>query len=263
MPMKLVSLNTWGGKYFKPLTDFIKQNQDADIFCFQEVYSTNSEIKQYKNILRANMLEELIKILSNYQYFYSKEISGFDSDPNPVHFNLTVGKAIFIKNGFNIQNKGDLILYGNIEEKELKKDFSNLAVTLQYINVVINNKIYTICNIHGTSFPGSKLDTELRLNYSKRIVDFLKDKDGIKILTGDFNLLPQTKSIKIFEEEMRNLIKEFKIKKTRSNISPFFGKPDFQKFADYTFVSKDIKVKSFQVPDVKISDHLPMILKFE
>jgi hypothetical protein len=29
------------------------------------------------------------------------------------------------------------------------------------------------------------------------------------------------------------------------------------------FVSPEIKVKSFKVPDVEISDHLPMILDFE
>ena len=38
--MKLVSLNTWGGKAYKPLIDFIKQQaRDTDIFCFQEVWA--------------------------------------------------------------------------------------------------------------------------------------------------------------------------------------------------------------------------------
>ena len=61
---------------------------------------------------------------------------------------------------------------------------------------------------------------------------------------------------------MRNLIIEKNIPRTRSKLSPFWGKSDFQKFADYTFVSKNIVVKDFSVPDVEISDHLPMILEF-
>lgn len=74
--------------------------------------------------------------------------------------------------------------------------------------------------------------------------------------------MPQTQSIKMLEEKYKNLIKEFNIEKTRSNLSPYAGKPDFQKFADYTFVSENINVTSFVVPDFEISDHLPMILEF-
>lgn len=261
--MKLISLNTWGGKIYKPLIKFIKQHsKDTDIFCFQEIYDTRSNVKQYKDIIRANLLDELKIILSNFRVFYSLEIADFDANPDSVDFDLTVGKAIFVKKGIKVNNYGDILLYGDRTEKKLRKDFSNLPVVLQYVQLSVDNKQLIICNIHGTSFPGSKLDTELRLNHSKRIVDFLKDKDGIKILTGDFNLLPNTYSIRIFEEKLKNLIKEFNIQRTRSNLSPFFGKKGFQKFADYTFVSSDIVVKNFQVLEIEISDHLPMILEF-
>ena len=40
------------------------------------------------------------------------------------------------------------------------------------------------------------------------------------------------------------------------------GKPDFQKFADYVFVSPDVNVESFSVPDIDISDHMPLVLEF-
>ena len=40
------------------------------------------------------------------------------------------------------------------------------------------------------------------------------------------------------------------------------GPKECLEFADYTFVTSGIKVESFEVPDVPISDHLPMILKF-
>lgn len=264
MYMRLISLNTWGGKVYEPLIKFIQKNSaDTDIFCFQEIYDNNSGVKQYKDIIRANLLDELKTILNNFQVFYSIELAGFDDNPESVDFDLTVGKAIFVKGDIKINNYGDILLYGDRSEKNLKKDFSNLPVVLQYVQLTLNNKQFIICNIHGISFPSSKLDTKLRLNHSKRIVDFLKDKDGIKILTGDFNLLPQTNSIKLLEGNLRNLIKEFNIGRTRSNLSPYYKKPDFQKFADYTFVSKDVKVKKFEAPNVEISDHLPMILEFE
>lgn len=39
--MKLVSLNTWCGRAFEPLLDFIEeQSTDTDIFCFQEMFDS-------------------------------------------------------------------------------------------------------------------------------------------------------------------------------------------------------------------------------
>jgi len=43
--------------------------------------------------------------------------------------------------------------------------------------------------------------------------------------------------------------------------SAFYKKP--VRFADYVLVSQEIKVKDFHVPDVEVSDHLPMVLDFE
>ena len=96
----------------------------------------------------------------------------------------------------------------------------------------------------------------------------MKGKVGLKIIGGDFNLNPDTKSVKIFEEVgYKNLIMDFGIKNTRNEISwkQFQNKPGFVKqyFADYVFVSKDVKVRKFEVPYNEISDHLPQILEFE
>lgn len=242
--------------------DFIGQHAiDTDIFCFQEIYNTHSNIKKYKGI-RVNLLSEITKILPNFQFFYSTEMSGFDPTPEAVNFHLTAGKTIFIENHIRVNASEDILLYGNRKEQSLKNDFSNLAVTMQSIEFIVKGKKFTVVNIHGTAFPGSKLDTALRLEHSFKIKKFLDSKKGVKIMVGDFNLLPETKSIKILEGNMRNLIKEFNIQRTRSKLSPFYGQADFQKFADYTFVSNDIEVKSFQIPRIEISDHLPMILEF-
>ncbi|MCR4306036.1 MAG: hypothetical protein NUV73_03055, partial [Candidatus Daviesbacteria bacterium] len=227
----------------------------------QEIYNTNSAIKQYKDI-QPNLLNKLITMLPDFQFFYSIEMSGFDTIPNPVNFHLTMGKAIFIKNNIYVHTTDDILISGDREERSLKKDFSNLAVTLQSVDLTIHRKQFTILNVHGAAFPGNKLDTKLRLEHSQKLKEFLNSKQGAKIIAGDFNLLPETQSIKILEDNLRNLIKEFNIQRTRSKLSPFYGRSDFQKFADYTFVSRGIHVKDFEVPKVDISDHLPMVLEF-
>ncbi|MBI2018387.1 endonuclease/exonuclease/phosphatase family protein [Candidatus Daviesbacteria bacterium] len=261
--MKLISLNTWGGKVFEPLINFIKQSSaDTDIFCLQEIYNTTSEVKQYQGI-RANLLKEIKKILPDYQVFYFPILFGIDDQTEPVNFNLQYGLAVFIKNNIRVDEHKDYFIYKSRQLDTLKKNFSNLSTPLQYLTFTFNNKQFSVFNYHGTPYPLThKLDAPNRLKQVKKAKNIIENKKGAKILVGDFNLLPETESLKILGQGMRNLIKEYQILRTRSNLSPFYGGPNFQKFADYTFISKNVKVSDFQVLEVEISDHLPMILEF-
>lgn len=260
--MKLISLNTWGGKIYQPLVNFVKQHsKNIDIFCFQEIFDTNSSFKQFPEY-RANLLQEASKILPNFNLFFDPVIKELDIDANPVNFDLEHGLAIFVKKTIKVVNYKCYFIYKDKVTNSIKKDFSDIPVNIQVFNFIKNGKKFIVCNFHGASFPGSKLDTPQRIEQSKKIKDILKNRQGNRVIAGDFNLLPETQSIKMFEDNLRNLIKDFNIKRTRSNLSPFWGKANFQNYADYIFVSNDIFVKNFQVPEVKISDHLPMILEF-
>lgn len=261
--MKLISLNTYGGRFFNPLSEFIKfHSQSTDIFCLQEVFSTNSSHTQFPEY-RANLLQEISSLLPNFTYFFDPVYEKADTRANSVRFDLKHGLAIFVKKEINILGYKSYFIYRDKVVNSIKKDYSDIPVNIQLLSFLSSNKTYTLANFHGASYPGSKLDTLKRLKQSEKIVEIFKKAAGAKILTGDFNLLPNTKSIKMIENSMINLISEFNIKRTRSNLSPFFETPDFQKFADYTFVSKNITVENFKVPEVKISDHLPMILEFD
>ena len=137
---------------------------------------------------------------------------------------------------------------------------------VQDVEMGLNGDKLYIVNIHGKARPGHKLDTPTRLRQSKVIINFFKDKHGPKIIGGDFNLLPETKSVQMFEEAgYKNLIKDYKIKTTRNMLAWGTLKKSEEKqyFADYVFTSFDVKVKNFEVHDIEISDHLPLILSFE
>lgn len=271
--MKLISLNTWGGKIFEPLIDFISgacnnsvviknEAKDTDIFCFQEIYDTKSDIKQYNNEIRANLLMELTSILPDFQYFYFPVLFDFDDSANRVNFDLAFGLAIFLKKNIEVTSNKNYFIYKDKSFSFLKKDFSNIATPMQVISFYLSGKLFTIFNFHGTPSPAAKRDTKKRLLQSEKVKSIIDKSRGAKILVGDFNLSLNTKSIKMFEKDMKNLIREFNIKRTRSALSPFWGKWNFQKYADYTFVSSDVLVKNFQVPKIRASDHLPMILEF-
>ena len=208
------------------------------------------------------MLWEINNILPDFQVFYFSIMSGYTDDVTSVDFNLEYGQAIWIKKTVTVNNYKEYIICDEESSEPLRKDFSNLTTPLQHLNFSIGGKEYALFNFHGTPYPADKLDSPRHLLESRKVKEITDGQKFPKILVGDFNLLPQTESIKMFESDMRNLIKEFNIEKTRSNLSPFYETSNFQKFADYTFVSKNIEVRGFEVPEVEVSDHLPMILEF-
>jgi endonuclease/exonuclease/phosphatase family metal-dependent hydrolase len=119
-----------------------------------------------------------------------------------------------------------------------------------------------LCNVHGLPAPGSKLDSPERLRQSKKIIDYLADKPGAKIVMGDFNLMPQTESVRMFESTgYSNLIKDFSIRSTRNHYAWDRFPDSKQLFADYTFVSPEVRVKNFSVLNDNVSDHLAMQLE--
>ena len=59
-------------------------------------------------------------------------------------------------------------------------------------------------NYHGIARPGSKLDNDERLEQSRAIRRALDAHDGPVVLIGDFNLLPDTESVRLLEAGLRN-----------------------------------------------------------
>ncbi len=263
--MKLISLNIWGGGVHKPLIKFIKDNAgDTDIFCFQEVFSSpETEIVESQGI-RVNILADLEAALSGFRPLLAPVGSGYDA-VGPVDFDITESQAIFVKEKADLKfvADGGVFVCGKCRRLGKNETIEDIPRNFQYARLLSEDKEIVIVNVHGLAFPSDKLDNPGRIAQSQKILDFLRGENGRKILCGDFNLLPETKSIAMIEEAgMINLIKKFNIERTRSRLSQWSNHPKFQKFADYVFISPDVSVISFSVPDVAVSDHLPLVLEF-
>ena len=162
---------------------------------------------------------------------------------------------MLVNNKLKVTAEGELFVY---REKGYvpNGDVGNHARNIQYITLMNNGKEITVINFHGLWNGKGKTDTEDRLNQSKNIIKFIKSLKGKIVLCGDFNLLPDTQSIKLFESAgLINLIKEHGIKSTRTSL---YTKAE--KFADYVFVTPDIKVKDFKVLPDEVSDHTALLL---
>lgn len=252
--MQLISLNVWGGKLFNELLSFIEKNKKVDIFCFQEMYSS-SKAGSINRGMRANLYEEIEKILVNHEGYFALHLQSRDLD-NKVSYDLYAGLAIFIKKSLAIKDYGNIFIYRR-GVSLLHNDYKTIPRNLQYVLFSNKDKDYFVGHFHGIWYPKTKIDTLNRIRQSNKIKQFLSTQNAAKILCGDFNLLPNTKSMKILEEGMKNLIKEFNIPTTRNSLYQ-----REEKHADYALVDPDIHVKKFRALNVTVSDHLPLLLEF-
>ena len=234
----------------KEFENFLIQHNDVDVFCFQEVYhEADGKDGIWKDGSNFNFLNDVKKILSsNYNFYYKP------------HLDDWWGLAIFIKKDFKVIEEGDIFIHKQNGYNPAVEVYGYTAKNVQFLKIEHNEKIVTILNFHGLWNGEGKSDTEDRLEQSKKMIEFIKGIDNDYILCGDFNLLPETRSLQMIEKELGciDLIKENKITSTRTSL---YLKPI--KFADYVFVSKGIDVIDFKVLPDEVSDHAPLLLNFK
>ncbi len=252
--MRLISLNTWAGKMYDKLESFIKREAErTDIFCFQEIlenaFLTKEQIaakKAYAGVGQEDVMDlglRIEKILPSFDKFISKP---YTSSGDRL--------AIFSKRTLGIKEVSEHLLVGPIN-----LTYNNTQLTVSSLaQCATTPDGIAVINTHGLWFYGAKTDTPDRITQSKSLISIMHSLPVTKkILIGDFNLLPDTESIKMLDGEMRNLIKEYKITTTRSN----FARKNKGLFADYAFISKDVDLVEFEVLDEEVSDHLALSLE--
>lgn len=243
--MRLMTLNIWGGHIEKPLLDFIEVHQETDIFCFQEVYH-NAPYKMCDDDIgmqfSLNLFSKLQTLLPKHNAFFNPVIEDW------------YGIGIFIKKEITVLEGGEVCIHSNPNYKGRGPTHDR---TLQWLTCSKEGAIFTIINVHGLWNGKGKTDTPERLDQSKKIREFMDSLSTPKILCGDFNLRPDTESLKVLEKGMKNLIDTYGITSTRTSLYP-----KQEKFADYIFTSGEIMVQNFKILEDEVSDHAPLVVDF-
>ena len=232
------------------LLNFFRTHTDVDIFCLQEVWNGGENMLKEKSA-GSGLAKRVTTLLSDIQ----SALPEYQVSYRP-HFHDFYGLALFSKKELEIVDEGELYIYrekGFISDTE----FGNHARILQFATLKTENGLQTIVHLHGLWNGKGKGDSEDRLIQSDRIVQFLSKLQNPFVVVGDFNLRPDTESIKILENlGLHNLITEYKIVSTRTSL---YTKPEL--FADYAFVSDGIEVLDFKVLPDEVSDHAPLYLE--
>lgn len=232
--MKLICLNTWGGRAGKKkLLEFLDFHRDADFVCMQEVWSAPYENMEGVPAGGVGLVHAEIMVFGKQEI--CTLLSGHEPYFHPHHLD-DYGLLTMVSKSLRVREAGDVFVHrerGYVPEGDLGLHGRNV----QFVTVEAPGGRFSVMNFHGLWNGQGKGDSEERIVQSRRILNFLGGRKEPFVLCGDFNLLPETNSLRMLEAAgLRNLIVECGVASTRTRL---YARPD--KLADYVFVSDGIR----------------------
>lgn len=243
--MKFIQINTWRGYLYHNLIKFLRK-EDADIVNLQEVNAgLRSESEHF------SLYEKLEKELGYRYSFYSPNAKG-----ELGGYKISEGHLILSKHP--ITHKRILYISGRLRRPGLFTPKDTNVCLLQHALIKANGETLNDLNYKGYFVWASKQGNKVTESHSQRIAKYMNSLDQNEkiILSGDFNLAPESRSLRIISKNYSNLVLRYRIKTTRNETS-FFKTP-----VDNIFVNDKVTVSSLRVPMSYVSDHLPMIMNF-
>lgn len=240
MRIKFVDLNIWyGGNLFNEAVKFL-QEEDADIITLQEVTDKN--------------FEDLRKKLS-YKYFYW--------EPSLIHptkaGDIPIGNVIFskypitsTKTTFYDRPLSKIVLFN-------PKTGHLIPRNLLHAEIDVNSTTLNVFTTHGV-WGRDDRDNSQRTKMVKIAVNKIQRLKNV-ILAGDFNVDQKTQAIALIEDSLKNVFKNELI--TSFNLNWKKEQGFATSVVDFIFVSSNIKVLDHHMPEVNISDHMPLVATLE
>lgn len=253
--LKLVSLNAWGGRALDPLLDFFSAKADSiDIFCLQEMFDAPQQMLDKRHPgegLSGDMFRRVGSALPGFQGVFAR------FDESPARMSL----AMFIRHGIPVRTIMDTIVYRPDKPEEHGSHVLS-SRKIQVATIVHGHREIAIANFHGLWCGGHKRDTLERIAQADGVHDLLDGLRMPRILCGDFNLLPGTRSLWLMAQGMREHVTTNGYRSTRTPLYRHYDDPSSLNFADYMLTSPEIHIHGFEVMPDQVSDHSPLLLEF-
>ncbi len=247
--LKIVSFNIGSTLSYdnttKKLNDFI-QKQDGDILCFQEFVQNDAGLAGVINIVKSlkkyphkvRMDGNTVVIFSKFPVI-SKNIIPFD---NP--------------NGGNGCNYADIqinetkiirVYTVHLESNSVSGIADYLTEKADFDKKATWGKVLTMLKL-------VRRNARKRANQAEKIAKHIASSPYPVIVCGDFNDIPVSYTYNVMSE---NLTDAFKVKGSGFGTTYSGNIPALK--IDYILTSKKITPLSFEIPNVRFSDHFPVV----
>ncbi len=248
------------------LSNFLSK-QNADIVCLQEVTKRNDSSVE-SSFISKDIIDKATKTLKHSSFkpywiikdfrmenFHQKEVFHVD-------FKGFLELGYYIKSKYKILKALNVFVQGKLTKITVWTNFFGKDPrSVQVIDLELPNaKKLRVLNYHGI-WTKRKIGNKKTLSACKKINALAKQMEYPTIIVGDFNLFPDTESMKVFKDDFMSLVDKYNISTTRPKSNELSNLK--RNVVDYIFVSNQIKVNSFEVLNTDISDHLPLSLDFD
>jgi len=240
--MKILQLNIWGGKLGKQIIELLERER-PDVVCFQEAVELEGERTFFITTAKE------IASLTGMQFTFFTPSFAFNLMNRKAYWgNIILSKSAF-SNTNAVFTRGEFC-----DNFDFLEDDYNMR-NLQHVVVEHNGKKLNILNHHGHHIHQHKMGDAETLRQCGVIADYIKTLEGDVVLTGDFNLAPESESLALFDAVLVNHATESGATTTRT---PLTHKTEV---CDYIFTSKGLTATGFKVlPDIA-SDHAALVME--
>jgi endonuclease/exonuclease/phosphatase family metal-dependent hydrolase len=249
--LKIISFNVGAAmnyeKTIKKLNEFVKK-QDADIICFQEFAQNDIVLKDAINAVESlKMYPNKVRMNGNTTVIFSK---------NPI-----ISKNIILfdnLNGANGCNYADIKLENDkvirvynihLESNSVSGIADYLTEKAEFDKKATWGKILTMLKL-------VRRNSRKRADQAEKIAKHIASSRYPVIICGDFNDIPVSYTYNVLTE---NLTDAFKVKGLGFGTTYSGNIPALK--IDYILTDKRITPLSFDILDVRFSDHYPIMCK--
>lgn len=242
--MRLLQLNAWQGRLKRVLLKQL-ETSGVDIACMQEI--VNYDKWSFGLVGPSKSIQEALGC----EYSYMSPLMTMEFNGVPMKF----GNAIYSK--FPLEDTSTNFTRGQYTENydhETMMDYNIRA--FQHAVIKAGGTPLHIINHHGHHIDAHKNGDEETERQMQMIADYISHLDGAVIVCGDFNLAPESASIQLLSDSLRNLAVEYGLTTTRSKLTTK------KEVCDYIFVNDQVNVENFYMIDEIISDHNGLVIDF-
>lgn len=242
--MKILQLNIWGGKLGKQIIDLIEREK-PDVVCLQEAI-----VLPHEGTLLFTQFAD-IQSETKFEHSYFSPAFGFTMMNHRADFGNAVMSHTPFVNTKTVFTGGDY----NPTIDLVDGDFN--MRNLQHVIIDNGGKKINILNHHGHHIRQHKMGDAETLRQCEMIVEYISKLEGGVVLTGDFNLAPESESLGKLNVILTNHAMESGVTTTRT---PLTHKTEV---CDYIFTSKELKTAGFKVLPDLVSDHAALVIEVE
>lgn len=244
--IKVVSLNLWFGKELESAVEFLK-SQKPDVILLQEVpFGVSQDLDEVNT--------QSFQVLSRELEMYSSFVPGWRIKNHDYSYEF----GLAILTNLPVVSGGFEFYYRHFYQIEKLQGPGYFPGILQNLKVKVGDSLLSLMTTHfiWSLHPEVNEDQKRAIN---PLIELLEKEERL-IFGGDLNTWQETE----IYQKLSNVLVDDRPKGLKQTLNPRLHRTKGKELAvDYLFhKGDDIRLLDSYVPDVDISDHLPVVAEY-